>query len=145
MCPNGDTSDTKSTMPDIRMIPKRVRVATAAAARERLIVLSLAAAIREEAAMNSSVKKRSIVIGSHKTSISLEDKFWVCLRQIARERATTVSKIIGILDAERNGGNLSSTIRVFVLNRYRTSVAPNQILTAEAGRNSAVIDISLAD
>ena len=90
--------------------------------------------------MNSSVKKRSIVIGSHKTSISLEDKFWACLRQIARERATTVSKLIGILDAERNG-NLSSTIRVFVLDRYQNNVAANQ----EAGRNSPVIDISRAD
>jgi predicted DNA-binding ribbon-helix-helix protein len=138
MRPPRDTSDTKSTMPDIRMIPMRVKVAGAAAARG-------AAAIREEAAMNSSVKKRSIVIGSHKTSISLEDRFWACLRQIARERATTVSKLIGILDAERNDGNLSSTIRVFVLNRYRTSVAPNEILNAEAGRNSPVIDISLAD
>lgn len=102
-------------------------------------------AIRKEAAMISSVKKRSIVIRNHKTSISLEDMFWACLRQIARERATTVSKLIGILDAERNGGNLSSTIRVFVLNRYRNNVAANQIVNSEAGRNSPVIDISLAD
>jgi hypothetical protein len=36
--------------------------------------------------MNSTVKKRSIVIGSHKTSISLEDIFWTCLKEIARER-----------------------------------------------------------
>jgi predicted DNA-binding ribbon-helix-helix protein len=73
--------------------------------------------------MNSSVKKRSIVIGSHKTSISLEDNFWTCLRQIARERATTASELIGMLDAARNGGNLSSTIRVFVLEHYRDNVA----------------------
>jgi predicted DNA-binding ribbon-helix-helix protein len=104
-----------------------------------------APAIRKEAAMISSVKKRSIVIRNHKTSISLEDIFWACLRQIAHERATTVSKLIGILDAERNGGNLSSTIRVFVLNRYCNNVAANQTLDAEAGRNSPVIDISLAD
>lgn len=77
-----------------------------------------------EAAMYSSVKKRSVVIASHKTSISLEDKFWSCLQQIARERATTLSKLIGMLNAERNGGNLSSAIRVFVLNHYRNSVAP---------------------
>jgi predicted DNA-binding ribbon-helix-helix protein len=73
--------------------------------------------------MNSSVKKRSIVIGSHKTSISLEDNFWACLRQIARERATTASELIGMVDSTRNGGNLSSTVRVFVLDHYRNNVA----------------------
>jgi predicted DNA-binding ribbon-helix-helix protein len=80
--------------------------------------------------MISSVKKRSIIIRNHKTSISLEDMFWACLRQIARERATTPSTLIGMLDAERNGGNLSSTIRVFVLDHYRNNVASNQILPA---------------
>jgi predicted DNA-binding ribbon-helix-helix protein len=73
--------------------------------------------------MNSTVKKRSIVIGRHKTSITLEDSFWSSLRQIARERVTTVSELIRTLDASRNGGNLSSTIRVFVLNHYRNNVA----------------------
>jgi predicted DNA-binding ribbon-helix-helix protein len=80
--------------------------------------------------MNSTVKKRSIVVDNHKTSVSLEDIFWDCLRQIARERATNLSKLIGMLEAERNGGNLSSTIRVFVLDHYRDNVASNQILPA---------------
>jgi predicted DNA-binding ribbon-helix-helix protein len=94
--------------------------------------------------MNSSVKKRSIVIGKHRTSISLEDNFWACLRQIARERATTASKLIGMLDAERNGANLSSVIRVFVLNHYRNNGASNQILSVNGkGRNLPVSDISL--
>jgi predicted DNA-binding ribbon-helix-helix protein len=69
------------------------------------------------------VKKRSIVVGCHKTSISLEDSFWSSLRQIARERVTTLSELIRTLDASRNGGNLSSTIRVFVLDHYRNNVA----------------------
>jgi predicted DNA-binding ribbon-helix-helix protein len=69
--------------------------------------------------MNSTVKKRSIVVGSHKTSISLEDIFWTSLKQIARERAMTVSAIIGVLDASHERGNLSSTIRVFVLEHYQ--------------------------
>jgi predicted DNA-binding ribbon-helix-helix protein len=69
--------------------------------------------------MNSTVKKRSIVVGSHKTSISLEDLFWTSLKQIARERAMTVSAIIGVLDASNERGNLSSTIRVFVLKHYQ--------------------------
>jgi predicted DNA-binding ribbon-helix-helix protein len=83
--------------------------------------------------MNSTVKKRSIVIGGHKTSISLEDNFWPCLGQIARERTTSASELIGMLDAERNGGNLSSAIRVFVLDHYRNYVAPNPHATANPG------------
>jgi predicted DNA-binding ribbon-helix-helix protein len=50
------------------------------------------------------VKERSIVIGRHKTSISLEDSFWSSLRQIGQARATT-----GTLDESRNYGNLSSS------------------------------------
>jgi predicted DNA-binding ribbon-helix-helix protein len=92
-----------------------------------------------EEAMNSSVKKRSIVIGSHKTSISLEDDFWACLRQIARERATTASELIGMLDAARNGGNLSSTIRVFVLDHYRNNVA-STVLRNHAGLSGRLSD-----
>jgi predicted DNA-binding ribbon-helix-helix protein len=73
--------------------------------------------------MHSAVKRRSVVICSHKTSISLEDIFWTSLREIARERATTVSELIGMLHAARGLGNLSSTIRVFVLDHYRNNVA----------------------
>jgi predicted DNA-binding ribbon-helix-helix protein len=69
--------------------------------------------------MNSSVKKRSIIIGGHKTSISLEDNFWTSLKHIARARRTTVSDVIASLDAARENGNLSSAIRVFVLAHYR--------------------------
>ena len=75
--------------------------------------------------MNSSVKKRSIVVGGHKTSISLEDTFWICLKEIARERATTGPKLICMIDAERNGGNLSSAVRIFVLDHYSNNVAAN--------------------
>jgi predicted DNA-binding ribbon-helix-helix protein len=73
--------------------------------------------------MNSTVKKRSIAIGGHKTSVSLEDYFWTSLKQIARERTITVSELVEVLDAAREVGNLSSTIRVFVLDHYRNSVA----------------------
>jgi predicted DNA-binding ribbon-helix-helix protein len=73
--------------------------------------------------MNSTVKKRSIAIGGHKTSVSLEDYFWTSLKQIARERTTTVSELVEVVDASRKIGNLSSTIRVFVLDHYRNAVA----------------------
>jgi predicted DNA-binding ribbon-helix-helix protein len=69
--------------------------------------------------MNATVNKHSIVIGSHKMSVGLEDGIWTSLKQIAHVRVTTV------LDATRKGGNLSSAIRVFLLNHYRNNVAAN--------------------
>jgi predicted DNA-binding ribbon-helix-helix protein len=84
--------------------------------------------------MNSTVKKRSIVIGGHKTSISLEDSFWACLRQIAHDRTITASELIGMLDAARHGGNLSSAIRIFVLDHYRNNVALTPHATTNPGR-----------
>jgi predicted DNA-binding ribbon-helix-helix protein len=68
--------------------------------------------------VNSTVKKRSIVIDGHRTSVSLEDDFWMSLRQIARGRQVTISHLIASLDAARENSNLSSAIRVFILDHY---------------------------
>jgi predicted DNA-binding ribbon-helix-helix protein len=68
--------------------------------------------------MKSSVVKRSIIIAGHKTSISLEDAFWKKLKEIARERDMTVSDLVGRVNSERQLGNLSSAIRLFVLGFY---------------------------
>jgi predicted DNA-binding ribbon-helix-helix protein len=76
-------------------------------------------------AIHSTVQKRSIVIGSQKTSISLEDSFWTSLKQNTRERTVTIAELIAALDATRKGGNLSWTIRVFLLDHYRHNVATN--------------------
>jgi len=67
----------------------------------------------------SPVIKRSIVIGGHKTSVSIEDEFWESLKQIAGEREMTVSKLVQEIDEARERGNLSSAIRVYVLRSYR--------------------------
>jgi predicted DNA-binding ribbon-helix-helix protein len=69
--------------------------------------------------MSSTVVKRSIVIAGHRTSISLEDSFWKALKQIAKQRGETLSDIVAAIDDKRDGGNLSSAIRVFVLEHYR--------------------------
>jgi predicted DNA-binding ribbon-helix-helix protein len=61
------------------------------------------------------VVKRSIVVGHHKTSVSLEDAFWGELRKIAFEQDIPVSHLVSRIDAERKHGNLSSALRVFVL------------------------------
>ena len=69
--------------------------------------------------MKSPVEKRSIVIAGHKTSVSLEDAFWRCLKEIAAERHLTLSELVASIDTERQHGNLSSAIRLFVLDHYR--------------------------
>jgi predicted DNA-binding ribbon-helix-helix protein len=70
--------------------------------------------------MKSPVVKRSIVIGGHKTSVSLEDAFWKGLKEIAGSRDMTLSDLVSAIDSDRRHGNLSSAIRLFVLNHYRT-------------------------
>jgi len=70
-----------------------------------------------------SVVKRSISIAGHTTSISLEDEFWKGLREIAGGRDVTLSDLITIIDSDRQHGDLSSAIRVFVLGFYRDLIS----------------------
>jgi predicted DNA-binding ribbon-helix-helix protein len=72
-----------------------------------------------EHAMKSPVIKRSIVLAGHKTSVSLEDPFWNALKEIAGGRDSTLSDLVTIIDADRQHANLSSAIRLFVLEHYR--------------------------
>ena len=72
--------------------------------------------------MKSPVVKRSIVIAGHKTSVSLEDAFWKGLKEIAGTRDLTLSDLVSTIDSERRHGNLSSAIRLFVLNHYRSQI-----------------------
>jgi len=73
--------------------------------------------------MTSPIVKRSIVIAGHKTSVSLEDAFWQSLKQIANERDITLSDLVARIDTGRHHGNLSSAIRLFVLDYYRERAA----------------------
>jgi predicted DNA-binding ribbon-helix-helix protein len=70
--------------------------------------------------MKSLVVKRSIVIGGHKTSVSLEEPFWLGLKEIAHDQQMTLSTMVGDIDVKRRQGNLSSAIRLFVLDSVRT-------------------------
>jgi predicted DNA-binding ribbon-helix-helix protein len=65
--------------------------------------------------MKSVVTKRSIVLDGHKTSVTLEDAFWNELKKIAQFQSVTLSKLVVAIDAARKHPNLSSAIRVFVL------------------------------
>ena len=68
--------------------------------------------------MNDGIVKRSIAIAGHRTSISLEAAFWTGLKDIAAARGITVQALVGEIDAARATGNLSSAIRVFVLEHH---------------------------
>jgi predicted DNA-binding ribbon-helix-helix protein len=70
--------------------------------------------------MKSPVVKRSIVVAGHKTSVSLEEAFWNGMKEISGLRDVTLSELVGEIDSKRQQGNLSSAIRLFVLDYFRT-------------------------
>ena len=74
--------------------------------------------------MKSPVVKRSIVVAGHKTSVSLEEAFWNGMKEISGLRNMTLSELVGEIDSNRQQGNLSSAIRLFVLDHYRSQAVP---------------------
>jgi predicted DNA-binding ribbon-helix-helix protein len=88
--------------------------------------------------MKSLVAKRSVVVADHKTSVSLEDAFWNGLKEIACERNITLSELVEAIDSERRHGNLSSAIRLFVLDFYR-----NQLADVQAGPDGAKVNLAI--
>jgi predicted DNA-binding ribbon-helix-helix protein len=74
----------------------------------------------------SKIAKRSVIIGSRKSSVSLEDAFWSALNEIASGDGLTASVLVTRIDKDRQHANLSSAIRLYVLNHYRQ-------LASEAG------------
>lgn len=73
--------------------------------------------------MKSAIVKRSIILNGHKTSISLENEFWLCLREIVDQKKTKLSVLLQQIDNERSHANLSSAVRVFILNHMRSQAA----------------------
>jgi predicted DNA-binding ribbon-helix-helix protein len=68
-----------------------------------------------------AMKKRSVVITGHRTSVSLENAFWDALKVIAGRKNFTVNQLVTEIDKQRNG-NLSSAIRVYVLTSLQTDL-----------------------
>ena len=66
------------------------------------------------------MKKRSVVIAGHRTSVSLENAFWTALKEIAMRKGLTVNQLVTGIDRQRVG-NLSSAIRVYILQTLRTT------------------------
>jgi predicted DNA-binding ribbon-helix-helix protein len=93
--------------------------------------------------MKSLVVKRSIVLAGRKTSISLEEAFWRSLKEIASQRDSTLSALVAAIDVGRRHSNLSSAIRLFVLNYYQEEIAnrrkaiPEQIEAIPTEKNRA--------
>ena len=67
----------------------------------------------------SAVIKRSILINGHKTSISLENEFWLGLHDVARSKNAPVAKLVEQIDRDSDNVNLSSAIRIFVFNQLK--------------------------
>ena len=70
------------------------------------------------------MKKRSITIHGHRTSVSLEEPFWTILRSFATQRGLSLASLVQMIDKERNGG-LSSALRLFVLAELTQNTAVN--------------------
>lgn len=88
---------------------------------------------------SSRVVKRSIVIAGHKTSVSLEDAFWAGLKEIAHRRDMTLSDIVATIDGDREQGNLSSAIRLFVLDHYRAQTGESTLHPPGTARAAASV------
>ncbi len=88
--------------------------------------------------MKSLVVKRSIMVGGHKTSVSLEDAFWSGVKEISGERGKTTSELVSEIDRYRQHRNLSSAIRLFVLDYFRTGASA---MHARASLPSAAVTL----
>ena len=75
------------------------------------------------------MQKRSLTIRGHRTSISLEEPFWIALNDIAKARQQSVASLVQMIDKERVGG-LSSAIRVFILAELRHQLAATTTIYA---------------
>ncbi|MDC1382480.1 ribbon-helix-helix domain-containing protein [Candidatus Puniceispirillum sp.] len=78
------------------------------------------------------IKKRSITIQGHRTSISLEEPFWIILQNIAAHRCLSMASLVQIIDQDRNCG-LSSALRLFILAELVQNNAGDTTITRPLG------------
>lgn len=74
--------------------------------------------------MSARIVKRSLTIAGHRTSISLEEVFWVELKNLAAARGISIATLVATLDSERSDANLSSAIRVYLFENLKAVSAP---------------------
>lgn len=83
-------------------------------------------------AVVGAIQKRSVIIASHRTSVSLEPEFWAALKEIAQRRDKSINELVTEIDGQRRG-NLSSALRVYVLTYLQ-----GQLASAAEPREQAV-------
>jgi predicted DNA-binding ribbon-helix-helix protein len=69
------------------------------------------------------IRKHSLVIAGHRTSISLETAFWEALHDLARQKGVSVAALAAEIDQKRGAANLSSALRVHLLRVFRDRAA----------------------
>jgi predicted DNA-binding ribbon-helix-helix protein len=74
---------------------------------------------RRKRAIKSLVVKQSVSINGRDSSVSIEDAFWNALKEIAVAQNISANALVSKIDSERQAANLSSAIRVYVLEHYR--------------------------
>ena len=71
--------------------------------------------------MSDGPVKHSITIAGHRTSLSMEEEFWIALKTLAATDNKSISELIAAIDKARGDRNLSSAVRVFILSRNQTA------------------------
>ena len=91
--------------------------------------------------MKSLVVKRSIFLAGRRTSVSLENEFWTALKEIAGDHHVTLSELVSCIDKQRQHGNFSSALRLFVLEYYRGKAAkkPSEMLDQQSPPTAPVL------
>lgn len=73
-----------------------------------------------------TIRRRSVTIAGHRTSVSIEDAFWDVLKDVASRRNISLNRLVGEIDKSR-AGNLSSALRVYVVQHLLSrDSAPSQ-------------------
>lgn len=88
--------------------------------------------------MKSTIIKRSVKIDGRTTSVSMEDAFWSALKEVASGRNMTLAELVTSINAEREHPNLSSAIRLFVLNHFHIQI------NEETGVRNTLPDVETA-
>jgi predicted DNA-binding ribbon-helix-helix protein len=78
--------------------------------------------------VKSTIIKRSIRVDGRNTSVTLEDAFWNSLKEIAHQQNETVTQLVARIDADRKAANLSSVLRVFVLQYFQDQCAGSELV-----------------
>ena len=101
-------------------------------------------AMKTKMKTKTAVLKRSIFMQGQKTSVSLEKEFWEGLQEIAKQKDTTASKLAEQIAQHRTTINLSSAIRIFVFNHFRSleaaPTADRVSLMAKAAESRALAE-----